>query len=419
MKKIFLCILLSGTLLVRAQGGYQPGNVVENLSFYKILNASSGSSSLAQQKGKITILDFFGTWCVPCIRALPSLTKLQQSNKDIKVILISIEEEQKLKAFLAKRPNLPFPIVVDEKEMVTSLFQPPSLPYTVILDENGKVLSITEAAEIDDAKLAAWRSGKGDDIKAPELPQNKPSGNGNETNSYMKSNNSSIALSQEFIYAAKTGDSAERLVGRLRNMDYETLKTSLPTDADKKAFWINLYNGFTQYFLRQAPERYKDRGKFFKAKQITVAGKEFSLDDIEHGILRRSKIKWSLGHLNKLFPRKTEKELRVQNVDYRIHFALNCGAKSCPPIAFYSPEKLEQQLEVATKSYLTSEVEIKDAEKTAYLPAIMGWFRRDFGGKKGMRKLLQKHGYASVNTSTKIQFKKYDWNLYLDNFKNL
>ena len=79
-----------------------------------------------------------------------------------------------------------------------------------------------------------------------------------------------------------------------------------------------------------------------------------SLDDIEHGILRRSKIKWSEGYFNKLFPSKFEKENRVNKVDYRIHFALNCGARSCPPIAFYDPEKLDKQLDVATMIYLKS-----------------------------------------------------------------
>ena len=418
MIKIFFItgwLIWSGVSL--GQGGYIPGNIVENLSFPKVLNAPFSSSSFEKIKGKLTILDFFGTWCVPCIRALPTLTAVQKSNKEIKVVLISMEEESKLTSFLAKRPDFLFPIVVDEQETVTALFQPPSLPYTVVLDENGKVLSITEAAAISDAKIAAWLSGKGEET-APELPVNKRTAQTPST-SFMKSSNRHVALSQDFIYAAKTGEGADAFAEKLRGLDNATLKASLQTDTEKKAFWINVYNGFTQYFLRQDPEQYRNRNKFFRKKQITVAGKNFSLDDIEHGILRRSKVKWSLGYLNKWFPGKTEKSLRVNTIDYRIHFALNCGAKSCPPIAFYAPEKLEQQLEMATKSYLLSEVELNEAKNFVYLPAIMGWFRRDFGGKKGMRNLLLKHGYTTVNASTKIRFKDYDWNLFLDNYKNL
>ncbi len=140
----------------------------------------------------------------------------------------------------------------------------------------------------------------------------------------------------------------------------------------KKAFWINLYNAYSNSILKKDPEKYRNRNSFFKAKQIEVAGKTLSLDEIEHDFLRRTKIKWSLGHLNKLFPSRTAKELRVDKVDYRIHFALNCGAKSCPPIAYYIPEKLNQLLNLATKNYLTSEAELKKEENHIYLPAIMG-----------------------------------------------
>jgi thiol-disulfide isomerase/thioredoxin len=418
MKNVLLIGILFWMVPALGQGGYQPGNVIGNLTFTNVLNAPYSSASFNQVKGKLTFLDFFGTWCVPCVRGLPTLMKLQEKNKGIKVVLISTEEEKALRSFLAKRPNLPFPVVVDERETITAMFLPPSLPYTVVVDEAGKVLSLTEASEIDDAKIAAWLSGRSHEMSAPELPINKRTTQ-TQTTTFMKSSNSSVALSQDFIYAAKIGEGAQAFVEKLKGLDYEMLKSSLQTDAEKKAFWINLYNGYTQYFLRQNPEQYRNRNQFFRKKQITVAGKEFSLDDIEHGILRRSKIKWGLGHLNNPFPGKTEKELRVDTADYRLHFALNCGAKSCPPIAFYAPEQLEQQLELAAKSYLTSEVELKESENTVYLPAIMGWFRGDFGGKKGMRELLRKQGYTNLNASTKIRFKDYDWNIYLDNYKNL
>lgn len=240
-----------------------------------------------------------------------------------------------------------------------------------------------------------------------------------ETKRFMKTTNSTVALSQDFMYAARTGEDASGLAEQLRSLDYTVLHSTLQTDVEKKAFWMNLYNGFTQYLLRQEPGRYKNRGRFFKSRQIIVAHHKFSLDDIEHGILRRSKIKLSLGYLDKPFPKKVEKELRVDKLDSRIHFALNCGAKSCPPIAFYSPENLDRQLELATKAYLSGEVQVNEKKNQATVPAVMGWFRHDFGGKKGMRDLLRNHGYTAVNASTRIRFNDYDWSLYLENAENL
>jgi len=236
-------------------------------------------------------------------------------------------------------------------------------------------------------------------------------------NPVQKSKNNAVSLSQDFIYAAKTGESLDKLLSSLENLDYSSLTNMLRSDNEKKAFWINIYNGFSNSILKKNTAQYSDRNEFFKAKQISLAGKIFSLDEIEHDFLRRTKIKWSLGYLGKIFSSKIAKELRVQQLDYRIHFALNCGAKSCPPIAYYSPEPLDQQLEIATKNYLNSEAEYNKEENILFLPAIMSWFRADFGGKKGMKNIVEKYQVFPFGSDPKIEFKKYDWTLELDNYK--
>lgn len=222
-------------------------------------------------------------------------------------------------------------------------------------------------------------------------------------------------LSQKLLYAVRTGDSTGPYVQGLAAADAASLAKSLSTDARKKAFWLNLYNAFVQKFLAENPERYKSRRSFFTKKQIVVAGASLSLDDIEHGLLRHSKWKWSLGYLNKPFPSAFEKTFRVDTLDSRIHFALNCGAKSCPPIAFYDPEAINRQLDLAAKAYLAGEAEKKAG--AVYLPAFMSWFRADFGGKRGMRKLLRQYAVIGPDEEPKLRFKKYDWALFLNHYK--
>jgi len=227
-----------------------------------------------------------------------------------------------------------------------------------------------------------------------------------------------IKLSQNFLYAAKTGDSTAAFIDTLKNSDPNILAEQLNNDHKKLAFWLNLYNGFTQVILKKDPDQYKTRGSFFSSKQIYIAGQELSLDLIEHGILRHSKVKWSEGYLGKLFPSGFEKKFRVAKLDYRIHFALNCGAKSCPPIAFYEPEQIDKQLNVAVKTYLKGEVTYSKAANTVEVPALMGWFRHDFGGKKGMLEILINNKIIPEGTKPTIHFKKYDWSLYLNNYKS-
>ncbi len=225
-----------------------------------------------------------------------------------------------------------------------------------------------------------------------------------------------IRLSQYLLYAARTGDSTRGYKDSLASVGFETLIQQLDNDDKRKTFWLNIYNAFTQTGLQENPAWYKNRNKFYKRKYIVVAGKKLSLDFIEHGIIRRSKIKLSLGYLNKLFPSAVEKKLRLKKPDYRIHFALNCGARSCPPIAFYKPDQINKQLELATNAYLKTEVIFSGENKTVELPAIFSWFRGDFGGKKGILKILQQRNIIPENSSPSIKWKKYDWTLALKNY---
>ncbi|MBD0333148.1 MAG: DUF547 domain-containing protein [Chitinophagaceae bacterium] len=227
-----------------------------------------------------------------------------------------------------------------------------------------------------------------------------------------------IEISQQLLLKTKKHEPTASFIEVIKQTSEETLVQQLINDNHKKAFWINIYNAHIQLILPQNPGKYKNRASFFGSRNIKVAGKRLSLDDIEHGILRHSKIKWSLGYLNKCFPSAFEKQQRVEKVDYRIHFALNCGAKSCPPIIFYKPEQLDKQLDMATQSYLEGEAEYNQADQTLALPAIMGWFRGDFGGKKKMVGLLHRLQIVPDGKTPAIRFKSYDWNLFLENYKS-
>ncbi|OSZ80303.1 hypothetical protein CAP36_03365 [Chitinophagaceae bacterium IBVUCB2] len=422
MKIAFLIVLAGLSSILTAQNGYAVNDMTGNFSIPKILNHSSNTSTFQQFKTKLLIVDFFGTWCVPCVKALPKLNALQEKYKnEINIILVSEESSIKLEIFLKKQTNIILPIVVDEEKNFIERFQPPSYPYTVIVGTGGKVIAIPSQEEITATNIDKWLRtqynepviGTTNNITEPSVS----SGN-NQKSGVEPSQNKLVQLSQVFMYAAKTGDETSTFMAQLQQISMNDLQQAIRTDEEKKAFWINLYNAYTQVALKNDPEQYKKRSKFFSSKFIKIAGASFSLDDIEHGILRRSKIKWSLGHFNKLFAGKTEKQLRVNKLDYRLHFALNCGAKSCPPIAFYKSENIDQQLDLATKAFLTGEADYNESTNTVELPRLMSWFRQDFGGKKKMLALLKQLSIVPMDRNPTIKFKEYDWTLYLQNYKS-
>lgn len=417
---ITTAILLISSVTGFAQSKLSLGETAPDLAAQKILNHSAAQSGLRGLQSKLTIVDFFGTWCVPCLRALPKLTKLKaQYGNDLNVVLVSNESEAQLQKFIRSRQGFAFPVVADEGSTWNAVFQPPSLPYTVILGRKGNILAVTEAEDITPEAVQQWLAKSDVEGPATATRTTNPQTPTSFMNPNAKSNNATVQLSQDFLYAAKTGEAVENYLKALKELDYETLKTALITNNEKKAFWINVYNAYSLQALQKNPDRYKDRSAFFNAKEIDIAGKRFSLDDIEHGILRHSKIKWSLGYVDKFFPGKTEKELRVNQLDYRIHFALNCGAKSCPLIAYYNDRTLDAQLDLATKAYLTGEVTYNSTANVANVPILMSWFRADFGGKKGVITILKTHGILPATADPKIGYNAYDWNLNLNNFKNL
>lgn len=224
-------------------------------------------------------------------------------------------------------------------------------------------------------------------------------------------------LSQDFLYAVKTGENPEQFVQELTTVTQDQLMQELDTDAKKIAFWLNVYNGFAQWELKQNPELYKNRKKFYKLQNIEINNEKWSLDDIEHGILRQGQNGKLFGLLPQLSARVLEKQCRPKKLEPRIHFALNCGAKACPPVRFYEPDKLDFQLNMATGNYLSQEVSYDSETNVVAVPAIFKWFKGDFGGKQGIIDFLKTYQALPEEATPIIQFKVYDWSLEVGNFE--
>jgi len=219
-------------------------------------------------------------------------------------------------------------------------------------------------------------------------------------------------LSEALLFAIKTGKPFDQLTKSLSLVQLNDLESQLSDDNLKKSFWINIYNSFFQILRKH---RKLEKTTVYKKKAVLIAGEQFSLDDIEHGILRRYRYKYSLGYLPKVFVPKLIKRLAVSKLDHRIHFALNCGAKSCPPIAFYKKENINQQLSMAESSFLDSETFVDHKKKEIHTSKLLKWYLGDFGGKKGIRKLIDRVLNEKVK-GYRICFSSYSWEEQLDNY---
>lgn len=232
-------------------------------------------------------------------------------------------------------------------------------------------------------------------------------------------NENYIEISTKLVESVKNNDGkAADYVDKIATANQETLLKQLVNDDAKKTFFINLYNSFVIYSLTNNRKLFEDRGAFFSAKQFTLAGEKVSLDNIEHDYLRHSSVKWGLGIFHKIFPSSLEKKYRVDNVDWRIHFSLNCGAKSCPPVTAYSLATIESQLQESSKLYLQNNASYDAKTNTLNVPVLMSWFRNDFGNKRGVRRICKEYGIIDADVKKpNVNYNSYDWTLDINNYR--
>jgi hypothetical protein len=182
----------------------------------------------------------------------------------------------------------------------------------------------------------------------------------------------------------------------LEEVDSKTLSRN-----EQFAFYVNAYNAWTiKLILSDYPgiKSIKDLGSLFKSpwkkKICRIDGKIITLDDIEHNILR---------------PRFK---------DPRVHFAINCAAKSCPPLRSepYRGGELDQQLDEMTRAFINNLESNRLEGHTLYVSSILKWFAEDFN--KDIVGFFLKYAEEDLKEQLevnkekiKVKYLDYDWSL--------
>lgn len=171
----------------------------------------------------------------------------------------------------------------------------------------------------------------------------------------------------------------------------------LKTKEEKLSFWINTYNILA---VKVVVDHYpvksiKDVGSLFKSvwnrPAGVVAGKERTLNDVEHEILRK------MG-------------------DSRIHVAIVCASVSCPDLRkeAFTADRLDEQLDDQVKLFLENKgkgMRIDEKKKKIYVSSIFKWFDEDFEPQGGVTGFISNY----ISPSQKTKFEKYGGKLkYLD-----
>jgi hypothetical protein len=202
-------------------------------------------------------------------------------------------------------------------------------------------------------------------------------------------------------------------------------RTALSSDV--QAFSINLYNLMIQYAFVKVGIGTTDltRASFFSSVSFQLGPDLLSLKDLEHGVLRGNRR--APHSIAPQFSRKDPRiALSMPKVDYRIHFALNCGVRSSPLVRELTVDDIDLGLSIMGLAFCEDDNNVRVGNEHLHLSSIFNWYKEDFGGEsmevaktiapflRGEKKLQLENllGKGSI----KIKYNKYDWSTNASDF---
>jgi hypothetical protein len=203
-------------------------------------------------------------------------------------------------------------------------------------------------------------------------------------------------------------------IAGLADVDFKRVRIAAQT-----AFWLNVFNALVVRDIAELAqaETVKDVEAFFEEPRVRVAGFGYSLDDIEHGLLRGNVPKFGAKRspMQRDDPRLAHTPLTY---DERLHFGLYSAGRSSPPLRVFDGGRVDHDLEAAAAAYLRREVRVEQEGGLVILPRQFYWYREDFGGEQAALGFalarLDDEAVDKVDARrgrVKVRYADFDWTL--------
>ncbi len=140
----------------------QPGDPAPAMGLEKLLQAPNpAAANLKALSGQVVVLEFWATWCGPCIAAIPHLNGLAEkfADKPVRFIAVTDEKEAVVRKFLKKRPMHAW-IGLDTDRSLFDAYGIRGIPRTVLIDRRGKIAAITSPRVLTETILEQMLAGK-------------------------------------------------------------------------------------------------------------------------------------------------------------------------------------------------------------------------------------------------------------------
>lgn len=165
MRYVFFCILFSIQFSALSQvREYQVGDTIPDFEIKNIINFERTSAKISDFKGKLLILDFWATWCAPCIKAMSKLDSIQKKFQNkLQILPVTYEDSTIVSRFINRMSRIMniVPATVVNDNLLQNKFWHTSLPHYVWIDGKRIVIAITEANDVSVENIARYLNGEG------------------------------------------------------------------------------------------------------------------------------------------------------------------------------------------------------------------------------------------------------------------
>ena len=123
--------------------------------------ADGGTFEMADLQGKVILINFWATWCGPCVGEMPAFESLYADyadNPDVAIVAVDVEEKKKTVDYFAEVNGYTFPIAYDEQGKIGNRYPTSGIPYTVIVGKDGYIRTIHLGARDADTQYEIYKA---------------------------------------------------------------------------------------------------------------------------------------------------------------------------------------------------------------------------------------------------------------------
>ncbi len=138
---MFLAVLIWLSNPVLAEGALETYHNAAEFAAFELEDVNGHIHRLSDYQGKVVLVNFWASWCPPCIQEIPSMQRLAKSlrNRPFEIVAINVSEQKQRVKYQSKRINMTFTVLLDTEGKTFQHWQAKILPTSFIVDRKGRI----------------------------------------------------------------------------------------------------------------------------------------------------------------------------------------------------------------------------------------------------------------------------------------